>query len=108
MAFLSLHRMFLLRCLLVALLLSCAGVRAANVLTLRDGEQSYAVNPYLGVLEDPTATLILKDVASPTATASFSYPHADTTNFGFSKSVFWARFDVINQRDDIGEWLLEL
>jgi hypothetical protein len=84
MAFLSHTSSMSLRCLLVALALACTSARADEVLTLRDGEQTYALNPYLGVLEDPAGTLILKDVASPTPGAAFTYPHADITNFGFS------------------------
>ncbi|MES2317136.1 MAG: diguanylate cyclase [Pseudomonadota bacterium] len=99
---------FLTRCLLLLLLLCCAGIASADeALVLRDGDQSYPANRYLGLLEDKAGTLLLKDVLPGPHAPVFTYPNQDSTNVGFTESVYWARLDVVNRHTTISEWLLE-
>lgn len=100
------HRVIVM---LVVLLLSVAGpARADDVLTLRDGQQSYGVNPYLALLEDPGGALTVKDMLPGPRLSAFRYPDKPATNLGFSASAYWARFDVINRHPAVTDWVLEL
>jgi diguanylate cyclase (GGDEF)-like protein len=93
---------------LVLLLCSVAGTaRADNALILRDSQQSYPVNAYLALLEDPGATLHIKDVLAGPAALAFRHPDKPPSNFGFSASAFWVRFDVVNRHTSVSDWLLE-
>lgn len=93
---------------LLVLLSALAPVRADDVLILHEGQQSYPVNRYLALLEDPGATLTLKDVLPGSRPSPFRYPDKPATNFGFSTSAYWARFDIVNRHPDVSDWILEL
>lgn len=95
--------------LLAALLLFAAGTALADdVLVLRDGTQSYAVNRYLGVVEDAGGTLALKDMLPGPRSPAFNYPETEALHFGFANATLWARFDVVNRHSTVSEWFLEL
>ncbi len=99
---------FLRRWLLALLLLCPLGMaQAADALVLGGDAQSYPVNLYLGVLEDPSGKLALRDVLPGPRAPAFAYPHKDSTNFGFTDSAFWARFELVNRAPSISDWLLE-
>lgn len=98
-----LHR-WLLAVMLVA---TCSLALADDVLVLRDGKQSYPVNRYLGVVEDLTGNLALKDVLPGPRAPAFNYPETDALNFGFANATLWARFDLVNRHSTVSEWFLE-
>jgi diguanylate cyclase (GGDEF)-like protein len=91
--------------LLLLVLLPCAAgpARADQVLVLRDGQQSYRVNRFLGLLNDPGARMTLSDVR---AAPAFAYPDSDTTKFGFSEAAYWARVEIANDHPTLTQWFL--
>jgi anti-sigma regulatory factor (Ser/Thr protein kinase)/PAS domain-containing protein len=53
----------------------------------------------MGTLEDREGILTLNDVSSGAFSAKFSRPAKEIPNFGFTKSVYWARFTLENRGD---------
>ena len=99
---------FFRRCLLLLLLLALLPHAHADApLVLRDVEQAYPVNRYLGLLEDKGGNMTLKDVLPGPRSPSFDYPGKDATNFSFTDSAYWARFDLVNGSANVTDWFLE-
>jgi signal transduction histidine kinase len=52
----------------------------------------------LALLEDPTANLSIEQVQSPAIAAQFTHSNKDTPSFGYTRSAYWARFSINDQR----------
>jgi signal transduction histidine kinase len=60
------------------------------------------------VLEDPSGALTYAEVRDSAWTDRFTPSQRDAPSFGFNKSAFWLRLDVVNSGDRARSWLLEL
>lgn len=81
--------------------------RAADVLNLIDGEQTYSAGRHLSYLEDKSGTLTLKNVLSSIDSLPFIDSHVASPNFSFTDSAYWFRLELSNQDSRVTEWLLE-
>ncbi len=61
----------------------------------------------MACLEDPEGALTIDDVSSPEYAARFEPESRKTPIFGFTDSVYWVRFQVVNHSDPRTEWLLK-
>ncbi|MFY7997352.1 MAG: adenylate/guanylate cyclase domain-containing protein [Candidatus Kapaibacteriota bacterium] len=69
--------------------------RPSNILELSAKQGTYNASSYLEILEDPTSRLTFADIYSgryDTAFKKFTSP--GDPSFGFTSSVFWARFHI--------------
>jgi diguanylate cyclase (GGDEF)-like protein len=56
------------------------------------------------LLEDPSGVLSINDILG--SNRSFRASGTGVPTFGFSSSVFWARFDTVNRIDETDSWVL--
>lgn len=70
-----------------------AGEQSGTVMTVVDAN-SYAVTPFVSILEDEKSEWRIEDVASETFAGRFGPAKQDYLNFGYSDSVFWIRLQV--------------
>jgi len=94
-----------LRKLLAVALVSFGGVAAAAApgvisLTTDESVRIPSLSSSIQLLEDPTGQLDIDAVSRAPADAGFIAATPDTTNVGFSRSVWWARLSL---RNDSGE-----
>jgi PAS domain S-box-containing protein len=82
------------------------GQQPSDLLVLADELDRYPLGLYLDILEDPTRALTIQQVASPEYAGRFTRGQGENTNFGFTQSAYWARFQVSNQASEGDEWLL--
>jgi signal transduction histidine kinase/DNA-binding response OmpR family regulator len=68
--------------------------RAAGVLQLSAGQESYSLAGYADIMEDPSATLTIDQVASADMASRFSPLTTDSNSLGFSNSYYWLRLSV--------------
>ena len=67
---------------------------AAPVLRPAPEQERYGLGGYMEVLEDPTNTLTIEDVASDEYGVEFKPVDADHLNIGYTSSAYWIRFTV--------------
>ncbi len=72
------------------------------------GVESYHLGRHLEILEDPQGALTLEEAQKEANNQRFFTSEKEIPNFGFTKSVYWARFTIANPSDGKEEWLLEL
>ncbi|MFO7446009.1 MAG: 7TM diverse intracellular signaling domain-containing protein [Ignavibacteriaceae bacterium] len=87
--------------------LSC--LFAQKKLYFENGKEEYRLGRYISILEDKDNKLNINDAASPEMEDKFVYSNKESLNFGFSKSVFWIRFEVADTISDLSNginWLL--
>lgn len=70
----------------------------APVLELNAGSDRYPLAPYIELLEDPQRSYTIHDVTEPDVAAQFRPAHARSINLGVSKSAYWLRFTVHDNR----------
>ena len=63
-------------------------------LTLEIGQNSYALGPFLEILEDETGKWRIQDVASEPLVNEFVRVNSKNPNLGLSESAFWFRFTL--------------
>ena len=68
----------------------------------------YNVGLYLDLLEDTEGKWKLEDVLTPTIQSQFVPSEKEVPNYGFTTSVYWARFQITNNFSSIENWLLEI
>jgi len=93
--------------LLVALFFSSLPLYALKPVTLTDSQGEYPLGLNLEILEDKEKKWKIEDVASPELSKNFFKSNRVNPNFGFTSSVYWARFKLKN-RSGMNEWLLEI
>lgn len=69
-----------------------------SVLVAGDIADNIDLSPHIELLEDPDGTFGIDDVSGETLAAQFHTP--ETTNFGFSNSVYWVRLTLKNTGPD--------
>ena len=73
---------------------------------LEEGKDFYEIGLNLDILEDPTGKLTIDDVNNVHWMEKFKKSNKKKPNFGFSQSVFWARFKLKNKRLKNINWVL--
>jgi signal transduction histidine kinase len=73
---------------------------------LSDEQGEYRLGPHLEILEDPSGELTIQEVTSPEFEGQFTPSQAVTPRFGFTRSVYWARFHLKNATRQTDEWRL--
>jgi len=85
----------------------CAEARTTP-LHYQMGQESYALGSHLEFLEDRDGHLTIDAVSQPALADRFLPSQEENPNWGFSRSVFWARFSADGGFDPDQQWLLEL
>jgi len=62
----------------------------------------------LDILEDTTGALTIDEITSPALSEKFRRSHENVPGFGLTKSAYWLRWKVANQRAQAQRWLLEV
>ncbi len=93
-------------CLLAAVLCSPNVALAAN-LTLDKSQPSVVMGKYFDVLEDPDGQYSF-DRIEHSADLPWQKSDADVPNFGYSRSVWWFRTQVLPGKVERATWLLEV
>lgn len=76
-------------------------------LILTDEQDSYPLGLHLEMLEDSSGELSIEEVSSQEFDSRFLPSRAAVPNFGFTSSVYWVRFHLVNETRQGNEWLLE-
>ncbi|MCP4284072.1 MAG: response regulator [Gammaproteobacteria bacterium] len=63
---------------------------------------------YLDILEDAVGDLTIEDIIAPGMARKFMRSESEEPGFGFTKSVFWARFKVENLQELPVDWYLDI
>ena len=92
--------------LLAALFFLTSNLFANDILKLKEGQESYILNTYLNYYEDETGKLTYDEINTPQF-EEWSSSNSESTNFGYSKSVFWFRFKLKNTSKEKKEYWLE-
>lgn len=104
--------------LLLSLLLLVSTVRlvhaadAPPILTVVD-ENSYAITPFVSLLEDPDSAWTIDDVVSDAFADRFKPASQSYLNFGYSDSTFWIRLQLRysptrKRHPQVHEWFYEV
>jgi signal transduction histidine kinase len=99
-----LRRLSRLGALLLLALAASARATPVSPAALQDGR--LALTPFVEVVEDPSGTLTVEQVAS----GAYAAWKADTElrlNRGFSRNTFWVHFSLAPDMGGAGGWLLE-
>lgn len=80
---------------------------AIEPVIIDSGMTEVPLGPHLEILEDPEGKRVLSDVLKGAPSASFERSSVEFPQFGFTRSVFWARFTVHNKCDCDITWYLE-
>ena len=81
---------------------------ANSPVVLNDTNNKYVLGPYLELLEDTEAQWTLKTIHSSEFHNQFTPSTRETSNFGFTQSIYWARLNLKNDFSVSKEWLLEI
>ncbi|MET0285520.1 MAG: sensor histidine kinase [Polyangiales bacterium] len=92
-------------CLIAAAVFTSKAHAQDLALDVTDIAGGHSLRDVTYVLEDPGGQLTFEQVRR--RDGSFQHTATDTS-FGFSRSAFWVRFDVVNPSDLHRNWLLEL
>lgn len=84
----------------------CLSPALAQPLVLHDTGMLQHWGHQVHVLEDPSGKLSLADVTQ--VRRAWHQQDAADLNFGYSRSAFWLRIDLVNQHASQREWLLGL
>ncbi|MCU0663602.1 MAG: ATP-binding protein [Myxococcota bacterium] len=81
---------------------------AAEPIVLDDNLKTSVLGKELDILEDPTTKLTVEDVTLGPQASEFRVNEKAKPNFGFTKSAFWVRFSLQNNKDVPQDIILEL
>ena len=93
--------------LLVAAASPCLSAVQEPVI-LAGGQDRYPLGRFLSYLEDPAGVLTIDEVSSQAYANRFVPSRTVVPNFGYTKSVYWARVELRNQIARITQWMLAL
>ncbi|MGK5091319.1 7TM diverse intracellular signaling domain-containing protein [Deltaproteobacteria bacterium TL4] len=81
----------------------------ATPLFLENGKPLYEFGSSLDILEDPEGHLKIEDIVTPEVSGRFTPSKNQANSYGFTQSVYWARFTLKQNPLENGEkWFLEL
>ena len=104
----SLWRIFAQVSLFLAAAICWTTLFANGPVILSDDAGHYPLGPYLDILEDPDGKWDIEDIIAPDLSSQFIRSTADVPNFGFTRSIYWARVNIKNLDQDGGRYLLEI
>ena len=83
---------------------------AQSELVLTDKIHSSSPGKYIDFLEDKEGKLLIENVNSDSMKTSFKRNIKENINFGFTRSVYWLRFNFVYESDTFryNKWLLEI
>jgi PAS domain S-box-containing protein len=81
---------------------------AARPLPVRAGTTAYPLGKHISTLEDQEGVLTLAQVRSEPFASRFVTNHKQNPTFGFTSSVYWARFSSNSPLRAEDQWLLEI
>ncbi len=98
--------------ILLALTFVCTQPLAAQAIGLPESTGLVRLGPRVEILEDPKGDMTLEQVRAAAVRkdaqpGSFSPSADEVPNFGFTSSVYWVRFQLINQ-SQWPQWLLHV
>ncbi len=100
----------MLRCCVLAIVAWCCLPKIAfgeAVVRVHERQQRYSLNASVGVLEDRDRQMTIDDARQPEQAGHF-LPHAnDSSNFGYTRSAYWARIRIVNESAS-PVWLLDV
>ncbi|HSH12392.1 MAG TPA: 7TM-DISM domain-containing protein, partial [Desulfurivibrionaceae bacterium] len=104
------HRLLPVMLLIILFGLACLPPqgKAATPVRHQSGQERYTIGAYLEILEDRDGIQTINEVSSLPLAGKFIANHDEKPNWGFSPSVFWARFSTAGNFDPNRQWLLEL
>ncbi len=79
-----------------------------DVFVITDEVRHAQLGTWLDILEDESGELTIDDLQKPELAGRFSRSSQAEPGFGFSDSVFWARFTIDNPSQQPLDWYLEL
>ena len=82
--------------------------RAAPPVVVQDERGSYALGPHIDYLEDAQGNLSIEDVSSDRFQGDWVAGEQETLSFGYTRSAYWLRFEVLSPSPPEGEWLVTL
>ena len=85
-----------------------SSVVTAETLLLKDAKSQYIIGPYLETYADGSGHLEFRDVQSADFADEFIQSESINPNFGFTDSVYWARFSLLADFQEKKQWVLEL
>ncbi len=84
-----------------------SALHAQSVIVLDSLHDEYPIGRYLWLYEDKSATLTIDSVVSSNHASKFFASQEESPNFGYTSSVYWARFSVVSQNPNVPYWYLE-
>ncbi len=76
--------------------------------SITESTRHVRLGKYLDILEDAVGDLTIEDIAAPGLAQKFVRSESEEPGFGFTKSVYWARFEVENLQHLAVEWYLDI
>ncbi|MGB3191381.1 MAG: 7TM diverse intracellular signaling domain-containing protein [Limnoraphis sp.] len=95
----------------LTLFLLCSSSHAAlsdQTIVLTHEQGYYPLGLNVELLEDPTRKLTIEQVSSSEYNRQFTKIQESIPNLGFTKSVYWVRFAVLNATEKNTDWRLKL
>ena len=83
-------------------------LNAGNPLILTDDKDRHRMGSWVEYLEDREGKLTINDIRTDTYQNKFIPSDSEIPSFGYTRSVYWIRFDVINHASSRSPWTLEL
>jgi len=93
---------------LIGLAFASHKAMAGEILLLSEKDGSVTAGQAMDTLEDPRGELTLKDVLSPEFKRKFRPTKGAIPNYGFTDSVYWARYTAKNTSAKTHEYILEV
>lgn len=106
MGYLNSIKRFIFTCNIFLILVN--SINALEPLKLEETKEYYPVGLHLEIFEDKTANLTIDDVRKPELDNQWFINKKESPSFGYSKSVYWVRFEIENNLPFEKEWLLEV
>ncbi len=95
-------------CLAIVCAAMAAGVQASSPpLVITAESKNHELGPHLSILEDKDGSLTFDAVSEPGMESRFVANTRRVPGFGFSSSVYWARFQLDYQDTQNDAWFLE-
>ena len=82
--------------------------QSSEIITLNDSQSDYPLGLQLEILEDQGGRLTIDDIVTNPDQSQFQLSQEEVPSFGYTNSVMWARFQVINQSSPHQVWYLDI
>jgi len=81
---------------------------AASPVVIEPGTESYSLGVHLDFLEDSSRNLTFEQISSKDFSGEYFTANTKNPNFGFTSSVYWAKFYLRGDMNSADAWLLEI